>query len=110
MGRLVDEHPALMPVLAEHLVDQEGEILPHILIGEVEKWCETNFKVGQDAVQQVLDWLEARYEAAAPVVQELIVVSFCEMLPYPTEPNVELLRLLGPVLRREARRSGHRVV
>ena len=39
-GALVWMFPELMPAFGEHLVDNEGEVLPHVFMAQVERWAE----------------------------------------------------------------------
>ncbi len=54
----------------------------------------------------MLAYLETGYAARDPHIQELISVSFLELLPRPEEPLAELRSLVGPQLRTQLDRIG----
>ena len=101
MYSLVDEFSECRPLLAEHLADQEGELLPYVLMGDVVRWAESEVAHNRSRVATLMQWLEIRFSSADDVVQELIAVGFVEMLP--ASPTGDpLLDLLGPSLRQVA--------
>ena len=98
IGALVYHHPHLTPILQEHLDDQEGELLPHLAMADIERWIEDQWSGNQqDQVLGLLAWMEAAY-AAGDDVTELIAVSFIEHLPY-SGPGSDLRDALGPTMR-----------
>jgi hypothetical protein len=108
VGALVHEHPWLMPILQEHLDDNEGELLPHLLIAGIERWAEAQLGSGDrdtDQLERVLDYLERAY-AERVDVQELIYVSFLEHFPNDDEPFSELRTMVGPHLREQLEAIG----
>lgn len=102
---LVSDHPALKPVMAEHLADQEGEVLPYILMAEVARWAQATQPSAPQEVGAVVDWLEREFTTAAPAEKDLIGLGFVEAIPYPPEGAALLLRL-GPQLTQVARDLG----
>ena len=100
---LVEDFSECPPLLAEHLIDQEGELLPYLLLGDVVRWAEREVEQNRSRVATLFQWLEIRFVAADTVVEELIAVGFVEMLPA-TPSGDPLLELLGPSLRQAARR------
>jgi hypothetical protein len=40
IGWMIFRSPVLMPLLQEHLEDNEGEVLPHVLLFQVRIWVE----------------------------------------------------------------------
>lgn len=38
IGALIDAHGDLLPVLEEHPIDNEGEVLPHLVLADVVRW------------------------------------------------------------------------
>jgi hypothetical protein len=97
---LVHRHPVLLPVLSEHLSDMSGEVLPHLLIADVERWAEAEAIAGRSQVgsdlASVLSMVEAEFVRSYDSdVGEMIAVSFLEHLPRPGEPGSELRRLVG---------------
>lgn len=103
VGALVYSHPWLMPILQEHVDDNEG-VLPHLLLADIERWAEVQLKQHGPADEQlckVLAFLETEYATGHLHVDELISVSFLELLPRPEEPLAELRSLLGPRLQEQ---------
>jgi hypothetical protein len=103
VGELAYNVPELLPLLEEHLEDQDGEVLPHIFMADVERWVEAGLvdEVGESrpAVRKLLALLEdAVVEGADESVIEVIHASFLEHLPQPGEPCAELREMLGPRL------------
>lgn len=98
---LIDEFSECRPLLTEHLVDMEGELLPYLLLGDVVRWAEREVARNRSLVATLFQWLEIRFVAADAVVEELIAVGFVEMLPA-TPAGDPLLELLCPSLRQVA--------
>jgi len=97
-GALVWMFPELMPEFAEHLSDNEGEVLPHVFMAQVERWAEQLVSERLPLVERLLEELERGYERGGEPVRNLIDVSFVENLPYPKQPHAELRALLPPRL------------
>jgi hypothetical protein len=110
VGALFYRFKVLRPLLEEHLEDQDGGVLPHLLIADVERWAETEIAKGDEGaralVREVLDFLEDAYATQGSEVEELIAVSFLEHVPRPGEPGSQLRALVGPRLAEELRRIG----
>jgi hypothetical protein len=109
VGCLVYQFPALEGLLQEHLDDQEGEILPHLFMADLERWMEQELaRPGgepTELVGQILDFLEAAVRRDDEVA-ELIHASFLEHLPRPGEPGAEIRAKLGPALTERLRQIG----
>ena len=106
---LVDRFPELKPMLDEHLDDNFGSVLPHLFLADVMRFIAATCSSpdaarGKQAVQPILDYLEARFRDGDDKVKELISVSFVEVLPRPGEIGYEIRELLGPELAAEAER------
>lgn len=99
IGSLVWRFPALQSRFAEHLEDNEGEVLPHPFMAEVERWAESLLADRRDELAELLDALADGIERGDEAVHNLIDVSFVEQLPYPDQPNSEIRDLLPPPLR-----------
>lgn len=99
VGALIDAHRDLMPVLEEHLIDNEGEVLPHLVLADVIRWLVDHRLSHPDTCSSVLAWLEREYVDGAEDVRGLITVSGVVMIPDPGQPGAELRDLLGPALR-----------
>ena len=103
--RLVAEFPELDPVMAEHLSDQEGELLPYLFLADVARWAQRTYADDQATVGRMVDWLESEFTRAEPAEKDLIGLGFVETLPFPPEGAAMLLRL-GPELSQVARDLG----
>lgn len=99
IGALIDAHRELLPVLEEHLIDNEGEVLPHLVMADVIRWLVDHRQSHPGICQSVLSWLEREYVDGAEDVRGLITVSGVVMIPDPGQPGAELRDLLGPALR-----------
>ena len=103
MGALTYAHPWLLPVLDEHLVDQEGEVLPHLLMADIERWAESELlSVGPQSrrLLDLLRFVEAEFAAHHDdEVGEVVSASFLEHLPRHGDVAARLRELVGPVCR-----------
>lgn len=101
MGALTYAHPWLLPVLDEHLVDQDGEVLPHLLMADVERWAEREIVgAGRDSphLRGLLSFLEAAFGTHHDdEIGEVVSASFLEHLPRPGERAGALRELVGPL-------------
>lgn len=101
LGSLAWRYLALRRRLDEHLDDNEGEILPHVLMADYERWAEEALRSDDPLLTDLLDELETAYRTGGREVEELISVSFLEGLPRPGQPGAELRELVGPSLRKQ---------
>lgn len=110
VGSLVYPFRELRPLLQEHLDDQEGELLPHLFMADIERWLEQEVMnrpvQSAEAVTGVLALLEEAYAAGDQEVNELISVSFLEHLPRPGDLGSEIRTMVGPHLREQLRIIG----
>ena len=110
MNALVDKFPALQPLRQEHLEDQYGEMLPHVLLADVERWVEKQISntsgIPHPDVRGVLEYLEEGFKSDQGEVNELIAVSFLEHLPRPPDPASEIRSYLGPCLQKHLHEYG----
>ena len=110
VGTLAYKFSVLLPIFQEHLEEQEGEVLPHLFMAEIERWTERAVASGDTArrgqVQSLLDFLETAYLTGEEEIEELISVSFLEHLPRPGESGAELRSMTGPVLLQQLRIIG----
>lgn len=97
--QLVATHSALAPVLAEHLEDNFGEMLPHLMMADVVRWLVGHRDSDPAICASVLAWMETRFVEGPDDVRGLIAVSGVEMIPDPGQPGSELRDLFGPALR-----------
>ena len=103
--RMIEEFPELSPLMAEHLTDMDGELLPYLLMADVARWAQDAAVRGDDAAARLVDWLERAFDAAEDPEKDLIGLGFVENIPYSPEGD-PLLSLLGPSLREVARELG----
>ena len=103
--RLVDQFPALEPLLREHLRDQDGELLPYLLLADVARWAQASFPSDPQLVGDVVDWLEDEYVRAEPAEKDLVGLGFVEAIPY-RPAGAPLLTRLGPELTQVAAELG----
>ena len=103
--RLVDQAPELQPLLEEHLADQEGELLPYLLMGDIAQWLHEHSQTDPRRVSEVLGWLEGEFARGDFDTRNLIDVGIVEMLPALPE-GATVLDLLGPQLRSRAEIAG----
>lgn len=98
VGALVYANGLLRPVLQEHLDDNDGEVLPHLLMADIIRWLVAQRTIDPMGVRSIIDWLESAYSRGDDEIRDLIAVSGVEMIPDPGEPGAELRALLGPHL------------
>lgn len=103
--RVVEEFPALTPVMEEHLKDQEDELLPYLFMADLARWAQSRLSSDAELVGRLVDWLEIEFESAQPAEKDLIGLGFVEAIPFPPEGAPLLLRL-GPHLTRVADELG----
>jgi len=107
VGALVRRNRALLSVLEEHLVDQEGEVLPHLFMADVERWVEVALHQGRRPdVERVLEQLEEEFNGPDDDVREVISASFLEHLPRPGSSGDELRDMVGPACAEQLTRIG----
>ena len=100
IDRLIGAVPQLQPLREKHVEGNFGELLPHVLMGEITaEAVELYVRGDQGTVRRLLDFLETEAEAGHEGdVDELIAVSFVENLPYDGEPGHAITGELGPRL------------
>lgn len=100
VGAITFRFPILLPILAEHLEDQEGMILPHLFMADVERWMEIEFlnryERSKQLITSVLGFIEDAMAMGDEHVKNVIHVSFLEHLPRPAIHGDGLRSLVGP--------------
>lgn len=99
IGALVDAHRELIPILDEHLDDNEGQVLPHLVLADVVRWVVAHRHSHPDVCRAIFEWIEQEYRRGPEEVRGMITVSGVAMIPDPGQPGSELRDLLGPALR-----------
>jgi len=81
-GHLAYNVEPLRPVLARHLLDSEGELLPHLLMSDVTDWLLRTAAHGSTLrSNEALRTLEHGYVAGSEGLRSVMVASFLEQLP-----------------------------
>jgi hypothetical protein len=81
-GHLAYKVPALRGTLAKHLLDTEGEMLPHLFMEDVLHWLVAEGRPATDKdVRLVLRVLDEGYRNGSEPFRSLVVVSFIEAIP-----------------------------
>jgi hypothetical protein len=102
---LVEQFPQLQMLMDEHLADQDGELLPYLLMADVARWAQATYPADPGTVGRVVDWLESEYERAEAAERDLIGLGFVEAIPY-RPAGAPLLARLGPELTQVASELG----
>lgn len=109
MGALVYQFSELRPLLQEHLDDQEGELLPHLFMADVERWIEVEVinrpSQSRNLITGILNFFETALSGGEDEVVELICASFLEHLPRADQPGSELREMVGPLLAERLRQA-----
>jgi len=109
VGCLVYRFPALLGLLQEHLEDQEGEILPHLFVADLERWIEAELERSGGEPTELIEQILAALETAVrrgDEVSEVIHASFLEHLPRPGDPGAQIREKLGPALTERLQQIG----
>lgn len=81
VARLTDAVPEFRPFVAEHLQDNDGELLPHVLFGDLTRFYAGAKERGDhDLARRCLLFLEKAIISSDRAVEELVAVSFVENL------------------------------
>ncbi|MFF9911955.1 hypothetical protein [Streptomyces sp. NPDC013457] len=97
---LVARIPEFRGTYDDHVFSQGG-VLPHVFFWDVVQNTVRSF-LGEDPAaadwRRTLDFLEEQSARGEMGVDEVIVTSFLNDLPYPHEPGYAIVRELGPVM------------
>lgn len=105
LWRLAEAVPSLRERVAEHFERLNNRPLPHAFVGEIVFEAVGLVAAGRaEVVRPLLGFLEAEYGIDEDI-DNVIAVSFVEMLPDRGESGAEILDLLGPKLRAEYERQ-----
>ena len=99
IGALIDAHRQLLPIRDEYLIDNEGVVLPHLVLADVIRWLTDHRASDPDLCRSVIQWMEGEFLKGPEDVHGLITVSGVEVIPDPGQPGSALRGLLGPALR-----------
>ncbi|MDP5314403.1 hypothetical protein [Streptomyces poriferorum] len=97
---LVAEIPAFEDLYETHVFNQDG-VLPHVFFWDVTQETVQSY-LGLDADapdwRRTLRFLEEQSARDVPGIDEVVVTSFLEYLPFPGKPGHEIVGELGPVM------------
>ncbi|MEU9951493.1 hypothetical protein [Streptomyces sp. NPDC047939] len=97
---LVAEIPAFEDLYETHVFNQDG-VLPHVFFWDVTQETVQSY-LGLDADapdwRRTLRFLEEQSARDVPGIDEVVVTSFLEYLPFPGKPGHEIVSELGPVM------------
>jgi hypothetical protein len=63
IGALFYDHPQLMPILDEHLEDNEGEILAYLVLSDVIRWMAENYYPARSDCVRIIEWRRLTHAA-----------------------------------------------
>lgn len=110
IGHVIYQFPELVPVLQEHLDDNNGELLPHLLMADITRWLVAAVEDSDKTflIKAILAELERVYAERDEddKISELIAVSCLENLPRPGENGAAIRCMLGPNLGKQLERIG----
>ncbi|PKQ26467.1 MAG: hypothetical protein CVT64_05165 [Actinobacteria bacterium HGW-Actinobacteria-4] len=98
--------PGLRPVLADHLREADGEMLPHLLMTDVLEWVCRESERGMSAEAPVLfGALDRGYTDGSHAMRDLMVIAFLEHIPGfagtvpdPTGVGPKVRAAMGPLM------------
>ncbi|WP_300389881.1 hypothetical protein [uncultured Nocardioides sp.] len=109
VSALTAQAPETVTTLSEHLADQEGELLLHLLVGDLQILALDCFRTGRtDTLSRLLSVLERGLRDGDEYVENAVAVSFVEDLGWwdpAMQPFIEVLPegLLAEVERQQSR-------
>ena len=98
IGGLFESNPSIMGLFAEHLVANEAQVLPYMLLPDVARWATAVALTTPDdpVLRAVLDYIESRFVERNADVNALIATSFLDFLTGQGPGEPEVRALLGP--------------
>ena len=97
---LVAEIAAFEDLYETHVFNQDG-VLPHVFFWDVtQETVRSYLGLAADAPdwRRTLRFLEGQSARNVPEIDEVVMTSFLEYLPFPGKPGHEIVGELGPVL------------
>jgi hypothetical protein len=98
---LIEKIPEFKPIYEEHIDQNDGEVLNHVLMGDLVRFTEgvcssisaSPTSITKELLQRIVDFLEEAISSDDSIVVEMINVSFLENLhQLKTRENYELLK------------------
>ena len=95
VGWMIFRSPALLPILQEHLEDNEGELLPHVILFQIRKWVEHHIETSGETgdIPTIIESLRTGLREADDELWALIRTSFIDDLPSAPHP-ADRIRLI----------------
>lgn len=94
--------PEARPVVTEHLADNDGEMLLHLLMSDLERMMVSTFGKGNiELTQRLLDFIDQSLRGGDPDVTNAVAVSFVEHYGALPGESDALLGLWPTALRQE---------
>jgi hypothetical protein len=101
--------PEFGAVIDEHLRDNEGEFLAHLVLGDLTRFVLAALTEGdRDVVERALTWAETALAEGDDLTRELIAVSFVENVGASEPENAPFIATWPANLLREATVQGYR--
>ena len=104
MNRMIAEVPGLLPLYTDHMQDNDGEMLPHLLMADFARFAVAN---AQDLpsrfhLKKLLDCLEDGLRSGDENVRDLIGASFAWNLQGEDSKAIDVIKQAsGPLLRKQ---------
>lgn len=96
---VLDEVPEFRPLYDEHVEDNFGEVLPHVLFGDVSRFAVDAYNRGATALaERVIRLMERLARDGDTLTSELVGVSFVGNIG-PDDVDDGFFALYGPALR-----------
>jgi hypothetical protein len=96
---VVGEIPEFRPAYDEHVAAMEGEVLNHMLFGDLSRFTLKAYRDGDlDLVRRILRLMERLMAEGDDLTTELVVVSFVEDIA-PEDADEAFFGLYGPLVR-----------
>ena len=104
--RLVEAVPEFGPVLEEHLEDQDGEVLAHVLFGDFTRFVlAAHQEDDHELVSRSLAFLEEAIMDGDQRTRNLVAVSFVENIGPRDEGAADFIAGWPPALKEEGHRQ-----
>ncbi len=98
---LARRSPNIAKILAEHMSDNDNELLPHVFLADVTRHVLAD---GRDR-KSVVKYLNDSFKSSGPEVENLIAVSFVEYLVDTDELDIAIAEVDAPQLLSEWNRQ-----
>ncbi|HEY5400418.1 MAG TPA: hypothetical protein VIL16_34035 [Trebonia sp.] len=96
IGELIEVTPEFRELYEEHLRDNYGEVLPHVLFWEFTQAIVASYLTNGESWKAALGIIEGAFGSGDDYTDGVISASFLESLPCRGEPGAEIVDFLGP--------------